>query len=141
MGSRFNHILNLLAHYKYLIVLVVGTLIVGMLDENSVLKRIQLDLQIGDLKAEIEKYNNQYEADARQLNELRRHPQAIEKIARERYFMKADDEDIYVLSDDEKPTTENEEVKEHNNFTYRERQATITDNGQHFRTVQSAAEI
>ena len=107
MGSRFNHILNLLAHYKYLIVLVVGTLIVGMLDENSVLKRIQLDLQ----KAEIEKYNNQYEADARQLNELRRHPQAIEKIARERYFMKADDEDIYVLSDDEKPTTENEEVK------------------------------
>lgn len=112
MGSRFNHILNLLAHYnKYLIVLVVGTLIVGMLDENSVLKRIQLDLQIGDLKAEIEKYNNQYEADARQLNELRRHPQAIEKIARERYFMKADDEDIYVLSDDEKPTTENEEVK------------------------------
>ena len=91
--------------------MVVGTLIVGMLDENSVLKRVQLDLQIGDLKAEIEKYNNQYEADARQLNELRRHPQAIEKIARERYFMKADDEDIYVLSDDEKPTTENEEVK------------------------------
>ena len=111
MGSRFNHILNLLAHYKYLIVLVVGTLIVGVLDENSVLKRVQLDLQIGDLKAEIEKYNNQYEADARQLNELRRHPQAIEKIARERYSMKADDEDIYVLSDDEKPTTENEEVK------------------------------
>ena len=111
MGSRFNHILNLLAHYKYLIVLIVGTLIVGVLDENSVLKRIQLDLQIGDLKAEIEKYNNQYEADARQLNELRRHPQAIEKIARERYFMKADDEDIYVLSDDEKPTTENEKVK------------------------------
>ena len=111
MGSRFNHIFNLLAHYKYLIVLVVGTLIVGVLDENSVLKRVQLDLQIGDLKAEIEKYNNQYEADARQLNELRRHPQAIEKIARERYFMKADDEDIYVLSDDEKPTTENEKVK------------------------------
>ena len=111
MGSRFNHILNLLAHYKYLIVLVVGTLIVRMNNENSILKRIQLDLQIGDLKAEIEKYNNQYEADARQLNELRRHPQAIEKIARERYFMKADDEDIYVLSDDEKPTTENEEVK------------------------------
>ena len=111
MGSRFNHILNLLAHYKYLIVLVVGTLIVGMIDENSVLNRVQFALQIGDLKAEIEKYNNQYEADARQLNELRRHPQAIEKIARERYFMKADDEDIYVLSDDEKPTTENEEVK------------------------------
>ena len=91
MGARFNHILNLLAHYKYLIVLVVGTLIVGVFDENSVLKRIQLDLQIGDLKAEIEKYNNQYEADSRQLN--------------------ADDEDIYILSDDEKSQNENEEIK------------------------------
>ena len=29
-------------------------------------------------------------------------PKAMEKIARERYFMKADDEDIYVLSDDER---------------------------------------
>ena len=27
-------------------------------------------------------------------------PKAIEKIARERYFMKTDDEDIFVLSDD-----------------------------------------
>ena len=27
-------------------------------------------------------------------------PKAMEKIARERYFMKADDEDIFVLSDD-----------------------------------------
>ena len=26
----------------------------------------------------------------------------MEKIARERYFMKADDEDIFVLSDDER---------------------------------------
>ena len=28
-------------------------------------------------------------------------PKAIARIARERYFMKADDEDIFVLSDDE----------------------------------------
>jgi hypothetical protein len=28
----------------------------------------------------------------------------MEKIARERYFMKADDEDIFVLSDDDRST-------------------------------------
>jgi cell division protein FtsB len=33
-------------------------------------------------------------------------PKAIEKIARERYFMKADDEDVFVLSDDVKPEGE-----------------------------------
>jgi hypothetical protein len=35
----------------------------------------------------------------------------MEKIARERYFMKADDEDIFVLSDDDreaKPIVSNE---------------------------------
>ena len=35
----------------------------------------------------------------------------MERIARERYFMKADDEDIFVLSDDErsvKPVEEHE---------------------------------
>ena len=34
------------------------------------------------------------------IRELDRNPKAMEKIARERYFMKADDEDIFVLSDD-----------------------------------------
>jgi len=43
---------------------------------------------------------------------LRRDPKAIEKIARERYFMKTDDEDIYVLSDDEKPTQKQDETTE-----------------------------
>ena len=42
-----------------------------------------------------------YNKDMRELRMLDRNPKAIEKIARERYFMKADDEDIFVLSDDE----------------------------------------
>ena len=40
--------------------------------------------------------------DSKRLKELNRNPDAIAKIARERYFMKADDEDIFVLSDDKK---------------------------------------
>lgn len=76
---------------------------VGVLDENSFMKRIEYSYQINDLKAEIEKYDRQYQHDTKQLKELRRNPKAIAKIARERYFMKADDEDIFVLSDDEQP--------------------------------------
>ena len=94
------------------IVVVIGVLIVGLIDENSFLKRVQLELRISDLKREINKYTEQYEADSRQLDELKRHPKAIERIARERYFMKADDEDIYVLSDDEQPIETNNETTE-----------------------------
>ena len=112
MAGRLNGILGFIAHYKYLIVVVIGVLIVGLIDENSFLKRVQLELRISGLKREINKYTEQYEADSRQLDELKRHPKAIERIARERYFMKADDEDIYVLSDDEQPIETNNETTE-----------------------------
>ena len=91
---------------KYWIVLIVGILIVGVLDENSFYQRVKYDLQIEELKTKIAEYNAQYERDEAQLRELRRNPKAITKIARERYFMKADDEDIFVLSDDLQPVKE-----------------------------------
>lgn len=99
MASRISAIWNFLAHYKYLIVVVIGVAIVGFLDDNSFIKRMQYDMQISDLKEEIEKYEARHADDSRRLNELKRDPKAIEKIARERYFMKADDEDIYIFSD------------------------------------------
>jgi len=98
--SKTNPIYAFLSHNKYWLVLIAGVLIVGFFDENSFVQRIKYDMQISELEAQIEKYNAQYERDDRQLKELRRNPKAITKIARERYFMKADDEDIFVLSDD-----------------------------------------
>ncbi|MCI1732199.1 MAG: septum formation initiator family protein [Prevotella sp.] len=110
MASRLSVVWGFISHYKYLVVGVLGVLIVGFIDENSFMRRIQLELQISDLQSNIKKYNKQYEDDSRQLREIRRNPKTIEKIARERYFMKADDEDIYVLSDDEKPLNTNDET-------------------------------
>lgn len=43
----------------------------------------------------------QYRHDSEMLKDIKRNPNAMAKIARQRYFMKADDEDIFVLSDDE----------------------------------------
>ena len=102
MSSRLNAIWRFISHYKYLIVTVIGVAIVGFLDDNSFMTRLQYEMQINSLKAEIQKYNAQHEEDSKQLRELRQNPKAIEKIARGRYFMKADDEDIYVLTDNAK---------------------------------------
>ena len=69
---------------------------------------------VEELEREKEKYNADYLRDQAQIKELNRNPKAIEKIARERYYMKADDEDIFVLSDDErdaKPLETNERVE------------------------------
>ena len=104
MAARLGSVWRFLSHNKYWIVIFLGVLIVGFLDDNSFLQRMEQEFQIRDLKSQIQEYNDRYESDSRQLRELNRNPKAIEKIARERYFMKADDEDIFVLSDDARPT-------------------------------------
>lgn len=95
--------LNILSRYKYLITIVVGVAIVGFIDDNSLMRRFKYDLQISELKDEIKAYNQKNEAIVRRLRAVQRNHKEIEKIARERYFMKADDEDIFVLSTDRQP--------------------------------------
>ena len=87
---------------KYTVVCLLGVLIVGFLDENSIWSHFKNKQRISDLEEEVAKYNADYERDQAQIRELNRNPKAMEKIARERYFMKADDEDIFVLSDDDR---------------------------------------
>ena len=78
----------------------VGVLVVGVIDDNSIRQHIRYQIQIAGLRSEIDKYNAQLEKDTRLLKEMRKGPQVFGKIARERYFMKADNEDIFVLSSD-----------------------------------------
>ena len=112
MSRRLYPILNFISHNKYWIVIIFGVLIVGFLDENSLLKHVRNRILVSELKEQIDAYNMQYEQDEQKIKELKRNPnpKAITKIARENYFMKADDEDIFVLSDDQKPVTDNDET-------------------------------
>ena len=85
---------------KYAVVFVAGVLIVGFLDENSVWNHLKNRQRIDELTEEKAHYNANFERDKAKIRELDRNPKAIEKIARERYFMKADDEDIFVMRDE-----------------------------------------
>lgn len=110
--SRLNPLWRFIVHNRYWIVIIIGVLVVAVLDENSFWTRMKYNVEISDLEDQIEEYDSQYERDEQKLNELRRNPKAITKIARENYMMKADDEDIFVLSDDEKPETSSNETTE-----------------------------
>ena len=110
MNYHLGFLWRFIGRHKYLIVIVIGVIVIGFLDENSFMKRVQYELQISELKEQIKAYKAQHETDSTKLRELKRNPKAIEKIARERYFMKANDEDIYVLIDDEQPTDNNNET-------------------------------
>lgn len=100
MSSKLTLTLRLMARYKYLIVVVLGVAFVGFIDDDSLLQLVRYNIKVAKLKEEIAVQNERNEAATRQLQELRKDPKSIERIARERYFMKSDDEDIFVLSDD-----------------------------------------
>ena len=101
-------------YFKYAVVTILGILLVGFLDKNSLWSHFKNTQHIDELTEETEKYIEEYERNQAQIKELNKNPKAMEKIARERYYMKADDEDIFVLSDDEreaKPLETNERVE------------------------------
>lgn len=87
---------------KYWITVGVFAVIIGFLDENSMLKRLKYTQEEHQLRSEIEKYRKEYEENTRRLKELMVDSDAIERIAREKYLMKKPNEDIFVFKDDVK---------------------------------------
>ncbi len=99
---------------KYAVVCIAGVLIVGFLDENSVWSHLKNQQRIEELEEETARYNAIYQRDQAQIREMDKNPKTMERIARERYYMKEADEDIFVLSDDDreaKPVAANETVE------------------------------
>ena len=98
---------------KYALVGLAGVMLVGFVGENSILSHMQNKERIGALDAEISRYRQLYQADRQKMDRLDRDPKAIEEIARERYFMKHADEEIFVFNEGgaEIDTTNNERVK------------------------------
>ena len=64
--------------FKYSIVCILGILIVGYLDENSVWNHLKNRQRINELKEETENYNAIYRRDQAQIRELDRNPKAME---------------------------------------------------------------
>ena len=100
--SNFQLFKKYIKHFKYIIVIIVGIVLVGFVGENSFLSRRALSNEIKELNDQIDSMKASYAADSIRLSELDRNPAAIEKIAREKYFMKTDDEDIFMFADDKK---------------------------------------
>lgn len=103
--KRLKKILTGIYHIKalkYVLVTLIGVILIGFVDENSVWHHMLNKQRINELQDEIDRYTVQNQNDQAQIEKLENDPKAIRKIARERYFMKAKNEDIFILSDDPK---------------------------------------
>lgn len=100
MSKKLNMIWDYISHYKYLITFIVGFTVVFVTDENSLRQHILYRLQIMRLQEEVQKFKERHDDEMRLLRGMRKGGDSYAKIARERYYMKTDDEDIFVLSSD-----------------------------------------
>ena len=97
--SKLRTIWIYIRQHKYLITIVSFLVIIVFLDENSLIQRAKHRQEIEALTNEIEKYRKQYEEDTEKLKELTNNPEAMEKIAREKYLMKKPNEDIFIFEE------------------------------------------
>ena len=82
---------------KYLIALVAFVVWIVFFDDNN-LRQHQKNLQeLAQLEEQVAFYKQKIEADKRKLYELQTNDENLEKFAREQFFMKKADEDIYVI--------------------------------------------
>ena len=65
-------------------------------DTNSLLTHWELNSEINDLESEKEYYKREIEKDTKEIKELSTED-GLEKFARETYYMKKEDEDIYII--------------------------------------------
>ncbi len=99
MGRLLSFWNRYIVRHKYIVAFLVFMFIIGVIDENSLWVRYNRRVEIGNLKREIDKYQQQYDDESKKLRALMNNPSAVEKLAREQYLMKRDNEDVYVIAD------------------------------------------
>jgi cell division protein FtsB len=71
-------------------------------DKNDLLSQYQYHQEVSKLKEERDFYKTQNVKVAKDLDELTSDPQKLEKFAREKYLMRKDNEDVFVVVKEKK---------------------------------------
>lgn len=82
---------------KYVLITSLFVVWMTFFDDASLLQHIRIDREIGELKKDRSFYKKQLEEVKTELKKVQDDPKSIEKIARERFYMKKDQEDIFVV--------------------------------------------
>ncbi len=82
---------------KYIITVLVFIVWIAFFDENNWVERAQNLKELRQLHNDMDYYIEQIDKDAQRLKELKTNDKNLEKYAREQYFMKKDEEVVFVI--------------------------------------------
>ena len=82
---------------KYVIASLIFLLWILFFDQNNLLTRISNKRNLREMKAKKEYYEQKIANDIQRTHELETDDENLEKFAREKYLMKKDNEDVFVI--------------------------------------------
>jgi cell division protein FtsB len=68
-------------------------------DQNNIIERVKAYSQYKQLQNDQIYYQNKIKEDSKELEELQTNKDNLEKFAREKYLMKKDNEDVFLVED------------------------------------------
>jgi cell division protein DivIC len=96
MNNIFNHIPAFLKN-KYFISLAAFCVIILFLDKNDFFTQSGRIKELKELQQSKKYYTTQIAAERKELEALKTNPAAVEKLAREKYLMKRDNEELFLV--------------------------------------------
>ena len=86
---------------RYFISAAIFLVWIAFFDQNNLITQIQYRLELNKLEEEKEFYQEEIKQIRADLKELKTNPKTLEKFAREKYLMKKDEEEIFVIVEEE----------------------------------------
>jgi len=94
---------------RYFVLTVAFAVWMIFFDQNSFFVHRELDKQIKLLEVDEQYYQEHLDSESEKLNQLNSNPAEIERIAREKHFLKKDDEDIFIIQQEKVTKPQNKE--------------------------------
>ena len=85
---------------KFFIITVAFIVWMLFFDKNDLVSQYEYHQQVNNLKQERDFYKSETEKVSKDLDELTSDPEKLEKFAREKYLMKKQGEDVFVIVDE-----------------------------------------
>lgn len=82
---------------KYVIVTIIAVVWFIFFDQNNLIQQFRLSRQLYELRQESKYYRNEIQRDSIDVYKLRHDPVELERYAREKYLMKKENEDIFIV--------------------------------------------
>lgn len=97
--EKVKAVAEFIVKYKYYVATVIFAIWIVFFDATGLLYKKNLKQDVKNLRTELEYYKQKTIDNREKLELLKSDPESVEKFAREKYYLKKDNEDVFIIVD------------------------------------------